>query len=110
MVNSMFEQFREYDRRIFWTLAVVGACALLFYVYFVSVAVVSVISRKDAESELGRLTAQVATLESTYVVLDRGIDLELAHTNGFVDVSVPRYISTTDQELAHTASAEMVSD
>lgn len=94
MFNTVRTQFEEHDRRIFWALMVFGGCAVLLYVYFIGVAVVSVVARKEAESELGRMTAEVATLESTYATLDRTIDLALAHKEGFIDVAAPRFVST----------------
>ncbi|OGZ07342.1 MAG: hypothetical protein A2942_04000 [Candidatus Lloydbacteria bacterium RIFCSPLOWO2_01_FULL_50_20] len=103
----MFAQFEEYDRKIFWTLVAIGAGALLLYVYFLSMSVVSVVARKDAEREVGRMTARVATLESQYALLDRDIDLTLAHARGFVDVAVPKYISNTVEETVLTLREEV---
>lgn len=94
MVNAILAQFEEYDRKIFWTFALLGIGAILLYAYFLSVSVIAVIARKEAEIELGRVTARVAMLESQYALLDRGIDLNFAHTHGFVDVAAPKYIST----------------
>ena len=107
MVSTMFAQFEEYDRKIFWTLVAIGAGALLLYVYFLSMSVVSVVARKDAEREVGRITARVATLESQYALLDRDIDLTLAHARGFVDVAVPKYISNTVEETVLTLREEV---
>ncbi|MEK7118463.1 MAG: hypothetical protein AAB869_02525 [Patescibacteria group bacterium] len=94
MVNAILFQFEEYDRKIFWTLIFLGMSALLLYVYFLGISVVAVVAQKVAERELGRMTAQVAVLESQYVRLDGDIDLEFAHESGFVDVVVPQYITT----------------
>lgn len=95
MVNAMLAQFEEYDRKIFWTITLLGVGALLLYVYFLSISVVAVVARKVAEREFGRMTAQVAVLESQYAQLDGNIDLKFAHGSGFVDVTAPRYITTT---------------
>lgn len=97
MVHTMLAQFEEYDRKIFWALVVLVAGALLLYAYFVSASIVAVIARKGAERELGRTTAQVAALESQYALLDRNINLELAHTHGFIDVSAPKYIRAIEE-------------
>jgi hypothetical protein len=92
MVSNVITQFEEHDRKIFWTLVFFGAGAIALYVYFLSISVVAVIARKEAERDVGRMTAEVATLESQYAVLDRSIDLALAHTQGFVDVATPKYV------------------
>lgn len=92
MVSNVITQFEEYDRKIFWTLVLFGAGAIVLYIYFLSVSVIAVIARKEAERDVGRMTAEVATLESQYALLDRSIDLVLAHTQGFVDVTAPKYV------------------
>jgi len=106
MVSNILGQFSKHDRGIFWSLVAIGTFGLLLYVYFVGIAVVSVVTRKEAERELGRFTAQVAVLESAYALLDRAIDLKLAHTQGFVDVSAPEYISTGREGPLLRASLE----
>ncbi len=102
MVNTMILQFEEYDRKIFWALLMLAASAVILYVYFISIGIIAVVARKETERELGRMTTQVATLEGEYASLDKAIDLELAHREGFVDVSVPRYISTTGEKNSLT--------
>src|SRR3989304_5093542 len=102
MVNSMIAQFEEHDRRIFWMFVAALGVMLLLYVYFVSTAVVAVIARKEFERELGRTATQVASLESEYALLDKRIDLTLAHAQGFVDVSAPRYVTVESRENALT--------
>ena len=86
MVNAVLSQFEEYDRRIFWGILGIGAIAIFCYIYFIGVSVYAVIARKEAELETGRVTAQVADLESKYAQLLRDVDLTLAHTLGFVEV------------------------
>jgi hypothetical protein len=93
MIHAILLQFEEHDRRIFWVLALLLIACLSFYIYFLSVSVVSVIARKTAEQATVRLSADVSMLESEYVVLDRVINLSLAHERGFSDITAPRYIS-----------------
>lgn len=92
MTERIIRQFEEYDRKIFWALVFFGAATLFLYVYFVGIAVVSVVARKATERELGRMTAEVATLESEYASLDKSVDLALAHREGFVDIASPKYL------------------
>ncbi len=93
MWKTAILQFEEYDRRIFWSLSALLGLAVLAYLYFLSISVYAVIERKSAESEAESLSAKVSLLESEYVNLDKRITLELAHEQGFVDITVPRYIS-----------------
>lgn len=86
-------QFEEYDRRIFWVVLSLIGVTLAIYVYFLSLSVYGVIARKEAQSLLADLSSRVSVLESEYATLDKHINLELAYARGFVDISVPRYIS-----------------
>lgn len=108
MTNTMIAQFEEYDRKIFWTLVAVAAGTALLYVYFVSVAVVAVVARKDIERDLGRISTKVATLESEYASLDKSIDLTFAHAQGFIDVSAPRYMTGSAGDNALTIRERVV--
>ena len=93
----MYTQFEENDRKIFWVFLAACATALVGYVYFVGVSVYAVVDRKSAEESAERLLAHISILESQYVVLDKRINLDLARSEGFLDVAVPRYIT---QELS----------
>ena len=92
MVKVLLTQFEEHDRKIFWTLCTLVLVFLSLYVYFLSVSVYAVVSRKSAENTAGTLNARIAQLESEYAILDKHIDLALAHERGFVDIAVPKYL------------------
>ena len=94
MIRTMIAQFEEYDRKIFWMLLSLIGVASIAYAYFLSASVYAVIERRTAETTATRLAAKISVLESEYSALDRKISLDLAHAQGFIDVSVPRYISS----------------
>ena len=93
MVNSLLLHFEEYDRRIFCVLVTLSSIAVIAYLYFLSISVYSVIGRRSADKEISNITINISLLESQYVAVDNKISLELAHTKGFYDISVPRFIS-----------------
>jgi hypothetical protein len=101
MIKALVYQFEEYDRRIFWILSAFFFAALLCYLYFLSVSVYAVVSRKSAEQEMMSVSSRITELETSYAELDKHIDLALAHERGFVDVGVPEYVSLR----AHTETA-----
>jgi len=92
MISAALLHFKEHDRRIFWVLASLLGAVLAAYIYFLGISVYAVIERKTAEKELGQMNARISQLESTYVALDREIDLVLARERGFADVRVPQYV------------------
>ena len=57
---------------------------------------ISGISRKTAENETDHLSAKISLLESKYAELDKKINLDYAHSVGFIDITVPRYVSRID--------------
>ncbi len=93
MQRTLTQHFEEYDRRIFWTVCWCTAFTIFLYIYFLGTSVYSVIARKQAEVNVANLTSRISQLESEYVLLDKKINLDLAHTKGYIDVAVPRYVS-----------------
>lgn len=110
MVKSIIAQFEVHDRRIFWSILTCTGIALALYVYFLSVSVYAVVVRKQAESDSERLAARISILESQYVALDKKIDLDLAHQLGFIDISVPRYVSKADTQGTLTMRENVVTE
>ncbi len=109
MLKALITQLEGNDRRIFWILVFVFATVLSSYVYFLGSSVYSVIVRKESERESGQLAAKISILESRYVELDKAVSLELAHASGFVDITVPRYISRENNGETFTLRTESVS-
>lgn len=92
MTSNAHYNFQEYDRTIFWVVASVFVVVLASYLYFLGISINAVIERKQAQKEVGQLNAHISQLESTYVALDREINLVLARERGFDDVRVPQYV------------------
>ena len=93
MVKTLVAQFETNDRKIFWGLSTLIVLVVVSYMYFLYVSVHSVVERKTAEAEVGKISAKISALESRYVALDSRITLALAHESGFVDVLKPKYVS-----------------
>lgn len=93
MVKTLILQFEENDRRIFWAFAALLGMLAGAYIYFLSISVYAVVDRKSAERNISDITAQISSLETQYVSYDRRIDPSLAYARGFIDVSVPKYIT-----------------
>ena len=109
MVKALVASFESHDRRIFWIAVAFLLLSLGVYVYFLSISVVSVVSRRSAEQQAGRLAASISILESQYVALDKSIDLSLAHRLGFVDIEVPTYLSKNGDERSFSLRTQVSS-
>lgn len=106
MVQVLLTHFEDYDRRIFWSLSASILVLLGFYITFLGVSVFAVVERKHAEAQADTLNAGVAQLESQYAVLDRHINLAMAHNRGFVDIAVPTYLYRDKPEIALSLRSE----
>lgn len=98
MTQTLLTQLHAHDRKIFWGVAGIGAITLFAYIYFVSASVLAVIGRKEAELRAGRVSANVAQLESEYATLGQNIDLLMAEAQGFREVLRPHYVSRNKGE------------
>jgi hypothetical protein len=102
MLKSLINQFESHDRRIFWVLLGMLACAIFAYLYFLGSSISSVIMRKHAEMDISIAMSRISELETTYVELDKAITLSRAHADGFVDVVVPRYVALSPDRGTYT--------
>lgn len=109
MIRATLLHFEEHDRRIFWILASLLGAVLAAYVYFLGISVYAVIERRSAERQVGQMNAHISQLESTYVALDREIDLVLARERGFADVHVPQYVLRGDEKQTFTLRGDKLS-
>lgn len=75
---------RFYANRASAGLAAIIALSALLYGVFLLLAVTHTASRARAESDIGKLTASLATLQETYLVLERQITPSRAEALGLV--------------------------
>ena len=91
MVEKVLQLNRE--KTIFWTL--IGALFLCasFYIYFINAAVHNTVTRQNLEKEAGQLTLKIGSEEFQYITMRNAINLPLAYSLGFKDVSAKTFIS-----------------
>lgn len=79
-------------RRIFWVLVVSIAALLFLYGYFVSYSIVNVVLREEVEQELTQVTTRLSDLEFQYLSKRDTINIALAYSLGFQDISQKQFI------------------
>lgn len=80
------------ERKFFWYLVLFAVVFSGFYVYFVNSAIINVVERQKIEKEIASINSRISDLESSYIVLNRKINLDYALSAGFVKLAKEKYI------------------
>ncbi len=86
-INSGIINNNDLYNRIFHTILYTVGFLALCYVLILSNIVWNIVARKNAQSQARVLSTEVSTLELNYLSLSDKIDLNLAHSLGFKEVS-----------------------
>lgn len=81
--------------RFFWLLVTVSLSSLVLYVYAVNATARHVALRQDLENGVIEASAQIATLQYSYLSMQQSITLDKALSYGFSEVKNPLYVSRT---------------
>jgi len=101
MHRGLLHHFSKNDRRLVWLLGSLCALSLISYAVFLSLSVHAVVARKTADTKTDALITEIASLEASYVALDKQIDRRLAELHGFTEAS-PTYLSKTKDSAVFT--------
>ena len=80
-------------KRIFLILVISIASLIILYGYFVSYSIINVVLREEVEQELTRVTTRISDLEFQYLSKKNSINLALAHSLGFQNISQKQFVS-----------------
>ncbi len=93
-------------KAVFWSLAGLLLFITSCYIYFVNTAALNGVRWEKADEGVSSLGAKIAELESKYLSLKQSVTLSLAHTRGFEDVGIVKFIST--QKVGAVAKANEI--
>ena len=79
--------------RLFLVLATISALSLFVYIYAINATTRNTAIRQSLEREIASLSADLDSLEFTYIQLKNNVTIELAYSYGFKEVKDPLYIS-----------------
>ncbi|MFA6494725.1 MAG: hypothetical protein WCT49_06780 [Candidatus Paceibacterota bacterium] len=85
----------NYEQKAFWVLTVLIACTVAFYLYIIQSTIVNIVERKTAESQIRETSSKVAELEAEITELGKSMDVNLAQTMGYHEISKIDYVSRT---------------
>ncbi len=70
------------------------------YMYLLSAAVVHVVMQKQIDSDINKISAEIAKLESAYIEKQHALSKEVATLDGFIDAKNKIFITKGDAGLA----------
>ena len=85
----------NYEQKLFWLLVALLVFVLAFYLYLIQSTIVHIVQRQTAESSIRDTSSKVAALESEATTLGEGVDINLAESMGYVEISKIDYVSRT---------------
>ena len=84
---------RGIEKKVFWLMTFVLFASVFSYMYFVKQTVFNIVERDRMVEELVGLSSQISEYEFYYIALKNDINLDYAHSVGFVDVKNPKFAS-----------------
>lgn len=77
----------NFEKRLFYTFSSIFVISFLGYGVFLASTVFNIIGRKNAENEARALSSHISQLELEYLSLSEKVDMVLAQSLGFNEVS-----------------------
>ena len=91
-IKNKISGIKYSERKAFWYLALIAIVFSGSYIYFVNGAIINVVERQKIEKEITSINSRINDLESSYISLNNKINLDLAHSLGFVKVAKEKYV------------------
>lgn len=81
------------ERKVFWSLAVLLVFSSIMYAYLVNQTILNIVERENLEGDIITLNSNISELEFDYISLKNDINLDYAHSIGFVNVGKVKFAS-----------------
>ena len=92
MIKNKISGIEYSGRKAFWYLVLIAIILSGSYIYFVNGAIINVVERQKIEKEITSISSRINDLESSYISLNSKINLDFAHSLGFVKVDKEKYV------------------
>jgi hypothetical protein len=80
------------EQRVFRILCVLLGALLFCYLYFVSSSILNIMARKEASTSIAQIQSTIASLESQYFTLGKGVTEASASSLGLSPVKDTQYV------------------
>lgn len=91
------------EKTCVWTLVLSIAFLSASYLYFVNETIFHAVTGEQIEGQIGELTSSIAELESTAISIRNAIDINTAHTLGYQEAKISRYIERKGVSLGDSS-------
>jgi hypothetical protein len=81
------------EKTIFWALLTTFIFAIGLYMYFINTTVRNVVASQNLETKITQLNLAISSKEFQYIKNRNAVNLNLAYSMGFRDVSAKTYIT-----------------
>ncbi len=83
----------QLERNFFWGLLITLIFSVILYSFFVNQIVLNIVERENLENDIVALSSKISGFEFNYIALKNDIDIDYAHSIGFVDVKNVKFAS-----------------
>lgn len=90
----------EKQKLAFWMLAISASLMFVFYVYSLNTAVFNVARRGTIEKNISNLHNSITDLESKYIAVKKGINLDMAYSLGYKEIESTTIIPKNSVSVA----------
>lgn len=94
-MTQIIEKFNtdHFKKKLFWILVVSLFFSVIFYAYLVNQTVLNIVERENIQDEITTLNSRISELEFKYIALKNNINLEYAHSLGFINAKNVKFAS-----------------
>lgn len=101
--GGLWAYAHPYEKRALMVVGVTFAVLSILYTYFMFSSVMHVAARQQLASQMSKISAEVATLETTYLGKTQNITESYAHSLGYVGVKDRAFAKRLGAVTLHTA-------
>ena len=93
IITKQLNTINHLERKLFWVFSVLLLMASIFYAYLVNQTVLNVVVKENFDEQILSLNSKVGELESKYISVKNQINLDYAHSVGFVEAKNLKFAS-----------------
>ncbi len=87
---------------LFFVLSAMLLSIFALYFYFVNKTIMNVVARESIQRNIASLSGGIGELEFKYISLKNNVTLDLAHAQGFQDVSGTKFLARNQKSTTLT--------
>lgn len=98
-MNTAITQTIPLEKTLFVTISSVCLLLFVFYIYFISAAVVHVVMRTEVSQEVTKIASEISELEGEYIEAQHRVSSDIASLQGYTEAAEKIFIDRTPSSL-----------